>query len=176
MTNRIGRRIEGPKAAVRSDPWPLVTDWLLTRPASSRVESVLAVGVSPRPTLPVDGPVSDVTSLDGAPGGRFDLVVAAGAVERTARWRRPSGLFTLVEAVADGGTLLVVAVAADPTGDPSMIESPRSGAGLRPEELHPLTQLGLILVSFEDLAPVPGGGSEHRWLRVTYRRFSRDRR
>jgi hypothetical protein len=153
-----------------------VIDWLLTRPASSRVESVLAIGGSPRPTLPVDGRVSEATSLDGAPGGRFDLVVAAGAVERTPRWRRPGGLFTLVEAVADGGMLLVVAVAADPIGDPSMIESPQSWAGLRPEELHPLTQLGLVIVSFEDLAPVPAGSAEHRWLRVTYRRFSRDRR
>lgn len=86
------------------------------------------------PESTVDYQVADLTALPAAWSGAFDLVVEIYTVQPLYGEVRAAALAALHEPVAPGGTLLVIAFAADedePARDPAMMPWP-----LTREELH----------------------------------------
>lgn len=150
-------------AAAQAQAHPLLVDWLETGPvAPEALGRVLIVG-------------------DPAGAELFSGRAPAACVDSVARLRPGDGGYDLVavldwpgsgsdaadlaNAVADGGTLVLIAsVGHDETGTSSASVGTLSALG----------SAGLQLVALDDLSETEGtSGGRRRWVRATYQRVSR---
>lgn len=115
------------------------------------------------PDSPVRYEVADVLDPPAAWAGAFDLVVEAYTLQVLPPEVRHAAMARIADAVAPGGTLLVIARGRDEDDDPGAMPWP-----LTRGELAALAEAGLAEAAFEDFAD-PEEAAVRR-LRVEYRR------